>query len=142
MTTYRIEFGPAWPVPPITVDFTDRSAAARQVAEHAIPYLRPVLAEKGRPELADCFFHTDRALTGGQFMWLDLAGEKAARFCPARLTPTDLDPDICGDQNDDEVCDLDPGHDGDHCANVAVGWANRFARPAAGTPVTKSGVSA
>ncbi|MGA5372341.1 hypothetical protein ACPCSD_14835 [Streptomyces griseoincarnatus] len=87
MTTYRIEFGPAWPVPPITVDFTDRSAAARQVAEHAIPYLRPVLAEKGRPELADCFFHTDRALTGGQFMWLDLAGEKAARFCPARLTP-------------------------------------------------------
>jgi hypothetical protein len=86
MTTYRIEFGPAWPVPPITVDFTDRNAAAR-------------------------------------------------------LTPTDLDPDICGDQNDDEVCDLDPGHDGDHCANVAVGWANRFARPAAGTSVTNSGAA-
>jgi len=85
-TTYRIEFGPAWPVPPITVDFTDRNRAAREVAEHAIPHLRPVLAEKGRPELADCFFQTDRALTVGQFMWLSLEGEKAARFCPARLT--------------------------------------------------------
>jgi len=88
---YRIEFGPAWPVPPITVDFADRTAAARQVAEHAIPHLRPVLAEKGRPELADCFFQTDRALTVGQFMWLSLAGEKAAQFCPARLTPVDAE---------------------------------------------------
>lgn len=86
-TTYRIEFGPAWPVPPITVDFADRTAAARQVSEHAIPHLTPVLAEKGRPELADCFFQTNRALTVGQFMWLSLAGEKAAQFCPARLTP-------------------------------------------------------
>lgn len=88
-TTYRIEFGPAWPVPSITVDFADRNAATRQVAAHAIPYLRPVLAEKGRPELADCFFQTDRALTVGQFMWLSLAGEQAAQFCPARLTPVE-----------------------------------------------------
>jgi hypothetical protein len=86
VTTYRIEFGPAWPVPPITVDFSDRTQAARTVAEHAIPHLRPVLAEKGRSELADCFFQTNRELTAGQFMWLDLAGEKAAQFCPARLT--------------------------------------------------------
>jgi len=74
-TTYRIEFGPAWPVPLITVDFADRNAAARQVAEHAIPHLRPVLEEKGRPELADCFFQTDRDLTVGQFMWLSLVDE-------------------------------------------------------------------
>lgn len=86
MTTYRIEFGPAWPVPPITVDFSDRNQAAREVAAHAIPYLKPVLAEQGRPELADCFFHTDRDLTVGQFMWIGLADEKAAKFCPARLT--------------------------------------------------------
>ncbi|MGW7087584.1 hypothetical protein ACWGH2_29365 [Streptomyces sp. NPDC054871] len=87
MTLYRIEFGLAWPVPPITVDFSDRTQAARTVAEHALPHLRPVLAEKGRPELADCFFQTDRELTAGHFMWLDRAGERAAQFCPARLTP-------------------------------------------------------
>lgn len=89
MTMYLIEFGPAWPVPPITVDYSDATAADRTVAGHAIPHLRPVLAEKGRPELADCFFHTNRERTHGQFMWLDLAGERAAQFCPARLTPVD-----------------------------------------------------
>lgn len=89
MTVYRIEFGPAWPVPPITVDYADRDAAARTVAEHAIPHLRPLLAAKGRPELADCLFQTDRSLTSGQFLWLSLADEKAARFCPARLTPVE-----------------------------------------------------
>lgn len=135
MTTYRIEFGKVgdtYPVPPITVDFSDPNKAAREVAAHAIPHLTPVLAALGRPELADCFFRTDPAdRTYGEFMWLDLAGGKGARFCPARLTPTDLDPDICGDLNDDEVCDRDPGHDGDHCANATVGWANAFAaRPA------------
>lgn len=87
MTAYLIEFGPAWPVPPITVDFSDRTAAARQVAEHAIPHLTPKLTEMGRPEFADCFFHTDAELTVGQFMWLDLAAGRGAKFCPARLTP-------------------------------------------------------
>ena len=87
-TTYRIEFGPAWPVPPITVDFTDRTAAARQVAEHAIPLLRPVLAEAGHPEYADCFFFTNRELSAGAFMWVDLVEGVSARFCPASLTPT------------------------------------------------------
>lgn len=87
-TTYRIEFGPAWPVPPITVDFADRTAAHRQVAEHAIPHLTPKLAEMGRPELEDCFFQTDLQLTAGQFIWVSLADLKAAKFCPARLTPT------------------------------------------------------
>lgn len=85
-TAYRIEFGPAWPVPPITVDYSDRTQAARRVAEHAIPYLRPVLAEQGHPELADCYFSTDRALTVGAFMHVDLAAESVTRFCPARLT--------------------------------------------------------
>ncbi|MEU0847686.1 hypothetical protein ABZ387_06925 [Streptomyces flaveolus] len=89
MTTYRIEFGPAWPVPPITVDFADRTAAARQVSEHAIPHLRPVLAEAGRPEYADCFFFTDRELERGAFMWVDLVEGVSARFCPARLTPVE-----------------------------------------------------
>ncbi|MGW5197325.1 hypothetical protein [Streptomyces spiralis] len=87
MNTYRVEFGPAWPVPPITVDFTDRTAAARTVAEHAIPHLTPVLEAKGRPELADCFFRSDRELTEGSFMWVDLAEGMSALFCPARLTP-------------------------------------------------------
>jgi len=129
-TVYRIEFGPAWPIPPITVDFADRNEADRAAAEHAIPHLRPVLEEKGRPELADCFFQTDRDLTVGHFMWVDLTAGHGARFCPARLTPTDLDPDICGDGYDGEVCDLEPGHDGDHCANATVGWPNRFTVPA------------
>jgi len=86
MTTLHVEFGPAWPVPPITLDFADRTQACRAVAEHAIPHLRPVLAEKGHAEYADCFFHTDRKLTTGQFMWLDLASGEGVRFCPARLS--------------------------------------------------------
>lgn len=87
-TVYRIEFGPAWPVPPITVDFADRNAAAPKVAEHAIPYLTPVLTAMGRPELADCFFRVDaNDPTYGDFLWIDLGGNKAAQFCPARLTP-------------------------------------------------------
>jgi hypothetical protein len=128
MSTYRIEFGPAWPVPPVTVDYSDRAKADLAVAEHAIPYLKPALAEKGRPELADCFFHLDQDMAFGQFIHVDLAGGKGARFCPARLTPTDLDPDICGDAYDDEVCELDPGHDGDHQnGHATVGWANNYA---------------
>ena len=87
--TYRIEFGPAWPVPPITVDYSDRTQAARTIAAHAIPHLTPVLAEKGQPELADCFFSTDRALTAGAFMHIDVAADSITRFCPARLTPTE-----------------------------------------------------
>lgn len=86
-TTHLVEFGPAWPVPPVTVDFTDRTTGLRAVAEHAIPHLAPVLAEKGHPEYADCLFRTDRDLTVGEFMWLDLVGGKGARFCPARITP-------------------------------------------------------
>lgn len=85
-TTYRIEFGPAWPVPPLTLEHTDPNQFHRAVAAHAIPHLKPVLAERGHPEYADCFFHTDRDLTVGEFMWLDLAGGNGARFCPARLT--------------------------------------------------------
>jgi hypothetical protein len=127
---YRIEFGPAWPIPPITVDYSDPNEAARAVTRHALPYLRTRLEELGRPEFADCFFHTSQDRTVGQFMWLDLPAGRGAKFCPARLTPTDLDPDICGADYDDEVCDLDPGHDGDHCANASIGWANDYPRPA------------
>ncbi|MFH9389806.1 hypothetical protein OH810_31735 (plasmid) [Streptomyces albidoflavus] len=92
MTTYRIEFGKVgdtYPVPPITVDWTDPNRAAREVAAHAIPHLKPVLESLGRPELADCLFSADRERAYGEFMWLDLAGERGARFCPARLTPVD-----------------------------------------------------
>ncbi len=87
MTTHLVEFGPAWNITPITADFTDHGAAIDTVT-NAIPYLRPVLAEKGRPELADCFFRTDRGLTEGSFMWINLAEGMSAIFCPARLTPT------------------------------------------------------
>lgn len=87
MTVYRIKFGPAWPVPPITVDYSDPNQAARDVAAHAIPHLRPVLTEQGHPEYADCIFHTDRERTVGQFMWIDFQTGGGARFCPARLTP-------------------------------------------------------
>jgi hypothetical protein len=112
MTTYLVEFGPAWPVPPITVDFTDRTTAARTVAEHAIPYLRPKLQELGRPEFADCFFHADRDLTVGQFMWLDLAAGRNARFCPARLTAVEAVEEthvVTDDSDDPEHVDDCPG---------------------------------
>jgi hypothetical protein len=93
MTTYRIEFGKvgdSYPVPELTLEHTDPNVFARAVAEHAIPHLRPVLDELGRPELADCFFRTDPAdPTYGEFMWLDLAGGIGARFCPARVTATE-----------------------------------------------------
>jgi len=125
MTTYLIEFGKLGdtrPVPPIVVDYSDPNEAARVVARHAIPYLTPVLTEMGRPELADCFFNTNRERTVGSFMWLDLAGERGARFCPARLTPDrDADDDTCGDPNDAETCELETGHDGDHQADT-VSW--------------------
>jgi hypothetical protein len=140
-TAYRVEFGPAWPVPPITVDFADPNQFHRAVAAHAIPHLKPRLEELGRTEAADCFFRTDKEMTVGEFWWVDLASGKGARFCPARLTPTDLDPDICGDTNDDEVCELERGHSGDHQNGYAtVGWPNAFAAavPAVST-TTKDG---
>jgi hypothetical protein len=92
-TTYRIEFGKVgetYPVPPITLQHTDPNQFHRAVAAHAIPYLRPVLAEMGRPELADCFFRVDpKDPTYGDFLWIDLAANRAAQFCPARLTPVE-----------------------------------------------------
>ncbi|MEU3945423.1 hypothetical protein [Streptomyces sp. NPDC029526] len=90
-TVYRVEFGPAWPVPPIVLPYTDPNVFHRAITAHAMPHLVAKLTEMGRPELADCFFQTDRDLTAGQFMWLDLAGEKAARFCSARLTPVEVE---------------------------------------------------
>jgi hypothetical protein len=111
MTLYRIEFGPAWPVPPITVDFTDHDTATRTVVAHAVPHLRPVLAEQGRPELADCLFQTNEDQTAGQFLWLDLAGGRGARFCPARLTPVDAEEThvVADDSDDPEHIDDCPG---------------------------------
>ncbi|SCF61987.1 hypothetical protein [Streptomyces sp. Ncost-T10-10d] len=91
MTTYRIEFGKVgdiYPVSPLTLPLDEINAFCRQVAEHAIPYLRPVLTEMGRPELADCLFHMNEDRSMGQFLWLDLAAGKGAQFCPARLSAT------------------------------------------------------
>lgn len=123
MTAYRIEFGPAWPVPPITLPYTDPNAFHRAVAAHAIPHLKPVLAAKGHPEYADCFFRVNPELTAGEFWYLDLPGGNGARFGPARLIPVDIaDPDICGDENDGDWCELEPGHEGHHRADT-VEWA-------------------
>lgn len=36
----------------------------------------------------------------------------------------DEDDELCGAQHDDEVCDLDAGHEGPHSANLSVGWEN------------------
>lgn len=137
MTIYRIEFGKlgdTYPVPPITVDWADPNQGARTVAAHAIPHLTPVLTQMGRPEFADCFFNTNRDMTYGEFMWLDLAGGRGARFCPARLTPVDpAAPDpICGDENDGDWCELEPGHEGHHRADTAE-WAQHAAPAAEGS---------
>lgn len=89
MTTYHLEFGKlgaTYPVPPLTVDADDINDFHRAVARHAIPYLTPVLTEMGRPEAADCFFRTNKDRSMGEFMWLDLAAQRGARFCPARIT--------------------------------------------------------
>ena len=84
---YRVEFGPAWPVPPITLPYTDPNVFHRAVAAHAAPHLATKLAELGRPEFADCFFKVNEDLTAGEFWWLDLAAGRGARFCPARISP-------------------------------------------------------
>ncbi|MFE7233959.1 hypothetical protein ACFVAF_25480 [Streptomyces sp. NPDC057596] len=138
MTTYCIEFGKVgetYPVPPITLDHADPNQFARAVAAHAIPHLTPVLAAMGRPELADCFFRTDKELTVGEFMWLDLAGGKGARFCPARLTPAgdEVQPAevahvVADDSDDPEHVDDCPGCE----AFAFVGHVAE--RPASPTP--------
>lgn len=89
MTTYCVEFGhlgDGRPVPDLTVTADDPNEFARTVANHAIPYLRPVLEQLGRPEFADCFFHTNEDRSLGEFMWLDLAAGRGAKFCAARIT--------------------------------------------------------
>lgn len=91
-TTYVIEFGQVGdtcPVPPFTITTSDENHLHRAVAEHAIPFLRPVLEQLGHPEYADCFFSVSRERTYGEFMWLDLVGGQGARFCPAHITATD-----------------------------------------------------
>lgn len=88
---YRLTFGKVgdtYPVPPLTLATEDANEMDRAVAEHAIPYLTPVLEDLGRPELADCFFRSDTARTAGCFMWLDLAKGEAARFCAVHIEPT------------------------------------------------------
>lgn len=89
MPTYAIEFGAlgnSRPVPPLTIQTDDINDLHRTVAKHAIPYLTPVLAEMGHPQAADCFFRTNDDRTLGEFVWLDLAAGRGARFCPARIT--------------------------------------------------------
>ncbi|NUP18366.1 MAG: hypothetical protein HOZ81_20240 [Streptomyces sp.] len=89
MTTYRIEFDPngnLFDVPELELDFANRDQFARDVTEHAIPHLTPVLASMGRPELADCIFHPVADLSGGHFLWLDFQSGNGARFCPTRIT--------------------------------------------------------
>jgi hypothetical protein len=91
MATYEIEFGAlgdSRPVPPLTVQTTDPDTFSRKVVEHARPHITPVLADMGRPELADCLFRMNPDRTMGQFLWLDLAAGKAAEFLPARITTT------------------------------------------------------
>lgn len=92
MTTYTIEFGylgDSRPVPDLTLDTDDPNEFHRAVVSHAVPHLRPVLEKMGRPEAADCIFQTNKDRTMGQFLWLDLAGGKGARFCAARITTGD-----------------------------------------------------
>lgn len=89
MPTYSIEFGKlgdTYPVPPLTVTADGDTALCRAVEQHAMPYLRPALTELGRPEAADCIFHTNENNTYGEFMTLNLAAGTGARFCAARIT--------------------------------------------------------
>lgn len=49
------------------------------------------------------------------------ADENARSAIAAELKRLD-DEAICGDENDGDFCDLDPGHDGMHTAGATVGW--------------------
>jgi len=89
VTSYTIEFGylgDTRPVPELTVETDDPNEFHRSVVRHAVPYLRPVLEQMGRPEAADCIFQTNKDRTMGQFLWLDFQSGKGARFCVARIT--------------------------------------------------------
>ncbi|MFJ4637517.1 hypothetical protein ACIP69_18070 [Streptomyces hygroscopicus] len=93
MTSYTIEFGhlgEGRPVPDLTVDTDDINEFHRAVARHAIPYMKPVLTEMGHPEAADCFFHTNKDMSMGQFMWIDFQSGKGGRFCAARITAAEV----------------------------------------------------
>lgn len=91
MARYDIEFGNLGngrPVPDLTLQTTDLDTLSRTVVEHARPHITPVLAEMGRPELADCLFRMNRDRTMGQFLYLDLLAGTGAEFLPARITTT------------------------------------------------------
>lgn len=91
MARYTIEFGAlgdSRPVPDLTVQTTDLNVLDRAVAAHARPHITPVLAELGRPELADCLFRMNRDRTMGQFLYLNLAAGTGAEFLLARITTT------------------------------------------------------
>jgi hypothetical protein len=89
-TAVRIEFGKvgdARPIPDLILNEPEPNAFNRAVTEHALPYLRPVLAALGRPELADCVFVPTQERTAGFFLAVDLVGGEGARFCGVRITP-------------------------------------------------------
>ncbi|WP_331756310.1 DUF4326 domain-containing protein (plasmid) [Streptomyces sp. NBC_01590] len=91
MARYDIEFGKlgdSRPVPDLTVQTTDPDVLGRTVADHARPYITPVLAEMGHPEYADCLFRTTPDRSMGEFLWLDLAGARGVAFLAARITTT------------------------------------------------------
>ncbi|URN11306.1 hypothetical protein LUW77_03165 [Streptomyces radiopugnans] len=79
-------------MPDLTVDYDPAAENPRgtafetAVTEHAIPHLKPVLEQMGRPELADCAFIASTDRTTGHFLWADLAAGQIVRFCAARIT--------------------------------------------------------
>ena len=90
-TTYHVQFGrvgrDSRPIPPLTVAADDDTALCREVTEHALPHLRCDLEAAGYPKDAkDAFFQLAEDRTAGHFVWLDLATERGARFCGARIT--------------------------------------------------------
>lgn len=92
MTEYTLTFtapDSSTPVPPVTLLWTTPDEFARAVRDHAMPHLTDYLTAQGRLELADAFWYTLPSREGGCFLWLSLADETGARFCPARMTRRD-----------------------------------------------------
>lgn len=90
-TTYHLEFGrvgrDSRPVPPLTVTADDDAKLCRAVAAHAMPHLQADLAAAGYPNAAkNGRFELAADRESGHFVWLDLAAERGARFCGARIT--------------------------------------------------------
>ncbi|WP_328902314.1 hypothetical protein OHR86_22500 [Streptomyces sp. NBC_00441] len=125
------------PCPP-SCPCCDVTAAALQPASApAAPADRATVLE----EAADYAQRIAKAMAAADEDWASRAGWACASVAAglgrladeAQPTETDDGDPICGDQYDGEACELDPGHDGAHCAGTLC-WDDERATAATDEP--------